>query len=131
MMKKILVIVLALSVGGCAFLQKVETGIQTVTSASVSPKDALIAINSFDAIEATATNYNSLRRCTGSNGPICRDPAARVPIRKFVLAGRVARNDVKQYIRTHPGQDISIKSYQDLIDATNGLNLIIAQYRAG
>ncbi len=121
---------LAFPVGGCAYVQKVQEAYQTITAASVSPSQALIAINGFDALEATATNYNSLRRCDGTNGPVCRNPAARKEIRKVVLAGRVARNEVKQYLRDHPSQSIAIRSYQDLIGAKDALEAILAKYKA-
>lgn len=123
----------ALSVGGCAWLQDIrdkgDAVVSAVTQTTVTPRDAVIAVNGFNALEITATNYNRLRRCTGTNGPICRDPAARMEIRKWVLSGRVARNDVMHYLRTHPGQNIAIRSFQDLLDAKSALQAIIDKYK--
>lgn len=122
--------IIILPTGGCAFFHKVEDAYQVVTQTAVAPSTAAITILAYNGFEATATNYNSLPRCTGSNGPVCRDPAAREEIRKIVLSGRVARDDVKQFLRNNPGQPVTIQSYQDLLNAKAALEAILAKYKA-
>src|SRR5690348_11776583 len=56
MKKLLLIIAVSLSLSGCANFQN-AWGI--VTGATVSPTAVYIARNSFDALEATATNYIS------------------------------------------------------------------------
>lgn len=127
------VAVLALGLGACAqftaFENSVKNAVSTVTSTAVTPKDAYIAINAYDAVEATATNYNGWPRCTGSTGPVCRDPAVRAQIKKLVLAGRVARNDLKAYLRANPNSNVSVQSFSDLQAATDELQKIVNTYK--
>ena len=115
---------IALSLGGCANLQN-AWGV--LTSVQVTPQAVSIAGNTFDALEATATNYLRLAKCTGSNGPICRDPAASKKIISAVRSGRVARNNLEQFFADHPGQ----LGPQGLYDAFNAaistLQTILAQ----
>lgn len=125
-----LALIVALSVMGCARqIQEARDFVSTVTSTSVTPRDAYIAINGFDAVEATATNYLRLPRCNGSR-PLCRSPAATPEIIRGIRAGRVARNDVKSYLRAHPGQNLAIRSYDDLIAAKDSLISVINKYKS-
>jgi aspartate-semialdehyde dehydrogenase len=121
---------LAVSLAGCAgFVQKVETAVSVVTSASVTPQEAYIAINAFDAVEATTTNVLRVPLCNGTR-PVCRPLGVREQINKTVLAGRVARNEVKAYMRANPGQSISIQSFSDLKSATSSLQVIVSTYQS-
>lgn len=131
-MKKIfLTLVFAASLAGCAQLQSFETGVKNaysiITASAITPQQAYIAINVFDGVEATATLYNKWPLCNGTISA-CRKPAIRQQIKKLVLAGRVARNDVKAYMRANPGQNLNIKSFDDLKAATNALQDIITAY---
>ena len=134
MMKRIIpILLLALSLGACAQFQAfeadVKTAFQVANSAAVTPQQAYIAINVYDGVEATATNYIGWPKCTGTNGPACRDPVVRAQIKKVVLSGRVARNDVKAYLRANPGANLNIQSFADLQAATTELKSIINAYR--
>lgn len=131
-MKKIfLAITLAASLAGCAQLQSFETGVKNaysvITASAVTPQQAYIAINVFDGVEATATLYNKWPLCNGHVSP-CRNPTVRQQIKKIVLAGRVARNDVKAYLRANPGKNLNITSFDDLKAATTALQDIITTY---
>ena len=115
---------LLLALGGCAQLT-------ALTSSTVSTESVGIAVNGFDALEATATNYLRLRRCTGTNGPVCRDPAATAEIIPAVRAGRVARNNIEQFLKDHPGQLGTTGLYDALTAASSTLGAIITKYKAG
>lgn len=134
-MKRLIPILMiaALAMGGCAQLQAfdndVKTAFQVATSAAVTPQQAYIAINVYDGVAATATNYLGWPKCNGTNGPACRDPVVRAQIKKVVLAGRLARNDVKAFLRANPGENLNIKSFADLQSATASLKSIIAAYQ--
>ena len=123
MRKFILVAVLLL--GGCTQLQNAW---QTVTSASVTPTTVIVAANTFDALEATATNYLRLPKCTGSNGPVCRDRAATAQIIPAVRAGRVARANLEQFFKDHPGQLGPQGLYDALTASITTLQSVFAQY---
>lgn len=128
---------LALALAGCApgsFGAKVEGVVSAITGASVSPEAILIASNTFDALEVTAKNYINPalnKRCTGSNGPICRDPNATVALNKAIRSGRVARNNAKQFLRDHPGQLGSQGLYDALQTSVSTLQAIFTQYSIG
>ena len=126
----------ALSLAGCAgTLAKVDSFVSsvssTVSSVAVTPKDVVIAASAYDVVAVTATNYQRLRRCTGSNGPACRDPALRKKIDAAVYAGRAARNNLKAYLRAHPGvTTVKLADYDTLVAATKTLQDATAAYRA-
>lgn len=105
-MKRILIVglVALLPFGGCAEIQRLESAVSTLTSGSVSPQAVVIAVNSFDAVEASATNYLRLQKCNGANGPVCRDPAVTVKVVLAIRQGRVARDNLLLFSKTHPGQ---------------------------
>ena len=128
MKKLIIAAALALSIAGCANLQNAYS---TLTGASVSPTAVYVAANSFDAVEATATNYLRLKRCTGSNGPVCRDPKATAQIIPAVRAGRVARTNLENFLAQNPGQLGPTGLYNALNSATATLQAIYSQYHIG
>lgn len=135
-MKRIaLALVLALSLSGCAqfkqTIDRVQAGIEVAVSASVTPKQAVVAMQSYDVVAITATNYMRLRRCDGTNAPICRDPALRSKIDAAILSGRVARNNLKAYLKANPGiSSIRLADYGVLTRATDTLIEATAVYRA-
>lgn len=128
-MKKILIVVaLAFSLGACTQLQNAWS---VITSSSVPPGLVIVSGNTVDAIEATATNYLSLPRCTGKNGPVCRSPAATAQLIPAVRAMRVARNNLEQFLSDHPGQLANQGLYDALQAATKTVQDIIRQYNIG
>jgi hypothetical protein len=123
---------LALSVGGCAtpFGQKVEGVVSAITGATVSPQAVIVASNVFDGLERTATNYLRLKKCNGST-PICRDPGATKAIIPAIRSGRVARNNLQQFMTDHPGQLGPTGLYDALQSSINTLQSAFAQYNIG
>ena len=127
--------VLAISLAGCAgTLDKIDSFVSSATSvvnSAVTPKDVVIAASAYDVVAVTATNYQRLRRCNGSNGPVCRDPALRKKIDAAVYAGRAARNNLKAYLRANPGiTTVRLADYDTLVAATKTLQDATAAYRA-
>lgn len=126
MRKYTIIMALALSLGGCAGIQKLETAFQTVTSNVVTPQAVFVAINAFDAVEATAKNYVALPRC-GTGPTVCRDPAITANVIKYVRAGRADRNQLKAALRANPGASISLLDvYNDLGNTTTLLSAALA-----
>jgi hypothetical protein len=124
--KFILILALAASLGGCASLQKLEGAFQTVTGNVVTPQAVFIAINAFDAVEATAKNYINLPRC-GTGPTVCRDPAITASVIKYVRAGRTDRNQLKAALRANPSANVSLLAiYQDLGNTTAALTSALA-----
>lgn len=100
-MKRIIILSVILSLGGCASLQN---DWNALTGSVVSPTAVIVAGNSFDALEATATNYLRLVKCNDSNGPICRDPKATAMIIPAIRSGRAARTNLEQFMGDNPGK---------------------------
>lgn len=116
-------------IGGCAQYQAVRDGWSALTGATVSPKAVIVAANAFDALEATATNYLTLKRCDGRNGPLCRDPKATAIIVPAVRSGRAARDELIQFVKDHPGQLGPTGPFDVLKSATATLKQTLDIYR--
>lgn len=126
-MKKILplFVVAALALGGCANLTNAWN---TLTSSQVTASQVAVAGNTFDGLEAIATGYLRLTKCNGANGPICRDPTATKQIISAIRGGRVARNNLEQFFKDHPGQLGPQGLYDALQTAISTLQGIFSQY---
>lgn len=124
---------IAVTLGGCAtqFGQKVEGVVSAITGATVSPQAVIVASNVFDGLERTATNYLRLTRCNGTNGPICRDPNATKTLIPAIRSGRVARNNLQQFMTDHPGQLGPSGLYDALQASITTLQNVFAQYNVG
>ena len=128
-MKKILLtFAVLLSLAGCTSLQNAYTSLNGTT---VSPTAVYVAANAFDAVEATATNYLRLPKCTATNGPVCRNATATKQIIPAVRAGRVARTNLENFMQQNPGALGPVGLYNALTAATNTLQAVIAQYHVG
>lgn len=126
--------VMSLSLGGCAstqFGQKIEGVVSAITGATVDPQAVIIASNVFDGLQRTATNYLKLPRCTGSNGPVCRDSNATAKIVPAVRSGRVARNNLQQFLKDHPGELGPTGLYDALQAAITTLQGAFTEYNVG
>lgn len=100
-MKKIfLALVLSISLSGCDAYRTLEK----ITSTTVPAQSIVIAANSFNAIEATATNYLNLTRCDKTMSKICRDKAVTAILIPAVQNARKDRDNLIAFQRNHPGQ---------------------------
>lgn len=93
-MKKLLVLVAILALTSCANLQTVWT---TITSASVSPTQIIVAGNAFDAAEASATQYLMACKSKAIPASVCV-LNTRKQVVASVRAGRSARNQLEPYV---------------------------------
>lgn len=128
MRKLLLAASIALALGGCAQLQNAWN---VVTSSNVPPGLVIVSGNTVDAIEATGTNYLTLPRCTGRNGPVCRSPTATAQLIPAIRAMRAARSNLEQFLSDHPGQLADKGLYDALQAASQTVQDIIAQYNIG
>ncbi|WP_027517895.1 hypothetical protein [Bradyrhizobium sp. WSM1417] len=135
MLKRILAIAgLAFALAGCAQWQAIEQKVSTVANAisgaTVNPQAVLVASNIFDGLEVTATNYLRLVKCNGTT-PVCRDPVATRAIIPAIRSGRVARNNLQQFFKDHPGQLGPAGLYDALQKSIGTLQSVFAQYQIG
>lgn len=118
MKKLIIAIGFALALAGCATLK-------ILTGDVVPPRAVYIAINAFDAVEVTATNYLRLPLC-GTGPTVCRDPQKSASIVTWVRAGRADRNTLKSGLRSNPKGNLSIVNvYNDLRNVTAQLGALV------
>lgn len=122
MKKLILISMLALSVGGCAQL---TNAYNALTGVSVSPTAVIVAANAFDGLEATATNYLKLPKC--GSFP-CRNQNAVMAIIPAIRSGRIARNNLEQFLAANPGALGPQGLYNALTAATDTLKQVFLQY---
>lgn len=125
MRKIILVFALGFSLTACANLTNAWN---VLTASQVTASEVAVAGNTFDGLEAIATGYLRLVRCNGANGPICRDPVATPKIIAAVRSGRVARNNLEQFFKDHPGQLGPSGLYDALQTSISTLQSVFAQY---
>ncbi len=112
---------LALCLGGCSYYKTVTDAFSSLSQAKVSPKAIIIAANTFNALEATATNYIEQKRCDGKNGPFCRNPSAMAVIVPAIRSGRGARDELIAFMKAHPGQ----LGPQGTFDALTSANTVL------
>lgn len=131
MRKLFLAIALTLGVAGCGTIETVRQAYQAVVQVKVSPTAIIVAANTFNAMEATATNYLRLPRCTGTNGPVCRSPVATAKLIPAIRSGRVARDNAIDFIEKHPGELGPQGLYDALKTSVETLRIIFSQYNVG
>jgi hypothetical protein len=117
-MKKLLIFPILIILGACAQLQAIQGVYNTVTTATVSSGDVVIAANAFDVLKVTAVNYGNY--CISQNfpRPVCSAGNRRIVI-KAVRAGTAARVQLEASINT--GQPAVASVYNALIVAVQAL----------
>ena len=118
-MKRIAIILtLALGLAGCAGeLQKLKNVFTVITDTTVSPQAIVVAANSFDAIEGTATQY--LIYCRTNLAQSLCSASNRSTVIRAVRSGRAARIQLETYIQGQTPAPAPI--YNVLITAINTL----------
>jgi hypothetical protein len=125
MRKIILVLSMSLALAGCATFQK---DYAIITGATVSPAAVIVAGNTFDALEATATNFLVFCKVNRAQ-PVCTGYVnARKAIIPAVRSGRIARNNLEQFLSANPGQLGPAGLYNILVTSINTLQGVASQY---
>lgn len=123
----VLAAALSVPLASCASLNRF---IEQATQVEVSPTAVYVAVNTFNAMQITATNYLRLRRCDGST-PVCRSPAATAVIIPAVRSGRIARNNLRAFMERNPGKLGAQGSYDALQSSISTLRGVFQTYRIG
>jgi hypothetical protein len=130
MRKLIPVILLGLSLGGCAFLQNIQAAVGVAVGLSVTPNQAFIAANAYDITAKTAAVYLQLPLCSATQSKLCRTQANSVTLYKQMLVGRTARNNLLAAINTANGP-VSASLYTVLSGQTSTLQQLLVSLNAG
>lgn len=113
-MKKLLFgAVIALALGGCSTLQT----LQQVAGTAVTPTQALVAANAFDAAESGATAY--LVYCKTNLTTAACSATNRRAVISYTRAGRAARNQIETAIQTSSSVPATV--YNALVAAVTNL----------
>lgn len=104
---------LAALLGGCASI----SALTAVATASVTPTQALVAANAFDAAESGATAY--LVYCKSAPTDANCQAMFRRQVIQYTRAGRAARNQMETYIQT--SASIPSAVYNTVIAAVSNL----------
>lgn len=126
MKRLLLALAIVGSLAGCA---RLTTDYNILTGATVSTTAVIVAANAFDAVEATATNYLRLKKCSATTGPVCRNVAATAAIIPAIRSGRTARNNLEAFMQANPGVLGPTGLYNALQTATSTLEQVFAQYQ--
>lgn len=120
-----LLIALALpALAGCG----ATSMLSSLTGASVKPQAALVAANSFDALETAGTGYMQLPLCAAASSPACRTQAAAAQIVPAVRVGRKARDQIEGLLAANGGAAVPVASLNSLNAAIATLQSVYAQY---
>lgn len=114
-----LLLACALPLGGCSTVSSLEKAYSVAAGASITPTPVVIAGNTVDALQQTATNYLGSPLCKSgqtflTNG--CRAKVATQPIIAAVHSLRDARNNLEAFYHGHYTGPLGA---QGLIDAVN------------
>jgi len=113
-MKKIFaLLVVGLALSGCAEFDTLTTAI----TSSVTPTEAIVAANAFDAAESGATAY--LVYCKSNKTDANCSSTNRRSVISYTRQGRAARNQVETYVQS--STTIPSAIYNTLITATTSL----------
>lgn len=129
MKKLIIILALSISLGACTTFERLKQTAEAVGEFTVSPEAVVIASNAFDALEITATNYLKLKSCRKTTSLVCRDPTATALIIPAIRSGRVARNNLQQFLVDHPNQLGPSGGFDALNASISTIKGVLAQYR--
>jgi uncharacterized protein YceK len=118
-----LLIVGAFALSGCGSISSLIS-----VNPTVSPQSALVAANSFDALEVVATGYLQLPLCTTPQIAACRNATAAAKIGPAVRSGRTARNQIEALLQANSGAAINVASLKTLQAAIATLQTVYTQY---
>jgi hypothetical protein len=121
--KRLILLALAFSLAGCATI----TTLEQVAGTAVTPTQALLAANAFDAIESGATAF--LVYCKSTPADATCSAANRREVIKDTRAGRAARNQIETYIQSSGSIPSAI--YNTLVAAVTNLRASPAANYAG
>jgi len=127
-MKKLLPLFIVLALGGCAEFQKIYG---VVTGTTVTPQQAVVAINAFDAVEQSGTNYLRLPTCGPNVSKLCKTQAGVVAVVKAIRTARVARNQLQAAVTGSNGAPISASLLQALQSQYVTIQALYANYGIG
>lgn len=125
-------VLLSVTIGGCAQLGIVKQTWDIAKTAVVSKKGIVVAVSLSRAAERTGTVYISQARCpVGIQKPTCMSPQIRDTIATAMIEMRKARDALLDFVDAHPGEIGDQGLYDALKASTSTLKSIFTTYRIG
>lgn len=124
-----IVLGVALALSGCAgTISKISTAYSTVTDLSVPSTKLAVAAQTFDLAKVTAINYKIY--CTPVPSPTgCDDTLIHKTLNPAIKSGTDARDQIKVFIKAHPGALGSKGLYDSVMSAVNIINTVTANFK--
>jgi len=121
-----------LLMSGCESVQIFKQTWDAAKSIVVNKKAVIVAVQSFNAVEATATVYIRQKHCPpGIQKPTCMSPPIREQLVVAMNAGRGPRDSLLDFVEAHPDEIGDQGLYDALKAATASLKNILAAYKIG
>lgn len=126
------VLAAAVLLSGCESVQIFRQTWEAAKSIVVNKKAVIVAVQSFNAAEASATAYIRQKHCPpGIQKPTCMSPPIREQLVIAMTAGRPARDALLDFVEAHPNEIGDQGLYDALKAATASLKNIFAVYKIG
>jgi hypothetical protein len=125
----VMLLALALPLGGCAEFAKIKAAVTTVTGLTVPQKDVAAAVQAFNATEKAVTKYLLLPTCSADQGTItdaCKQASSIPAIARDLKAGRAARDKLWSASVADPNGVGATTLVSAVIAAVSALNADIA-----
>ena len=113
-LKSIAIISIVLYLGACAQIQAIETA----ATATVTPTQAIVAANAFDAVKSGATAF--LTYCSQTPADSTCNATNRRNVIAYTRSGTAARNQIETYISSG-GISVPSALYNTLVAAVTNL----------
>lgn len=135
-MKRIGIAAVLVAVGlllaGCESIQVFKQTWDAARSIVVNKKAIIVAVQTFNAAEASATVYIRQKHCPpGIQRPTCMSPPIREQLVVAITAGRGPRDALVDFVEAHPNEIGDQGLYDALRSATAQLKNVLSAYKIG
>ena len=122
-------LLLAPLLAGCGtFGQNLQNIFSAATGASVPVSAVIVAGNSFDAVEKTATNYIMFCSAHRANPACANFITIRGKLAPAIRSGRAARNNLEAFMAANPGALGPVGLYNALQASVQTLQDVMTQF---
>lgn len=121
---------IALALCSCSTIKNLEATVTTITGTTASQKQVAVAVQAFDAVEVTATNYLKLPTCATGVSTVsgtCKKSAVVATLITDVKAGRAARDSLWTASKSATSGVGAVALYTAVMSAVAVINVDLAK----
>lgn len=123
-------VLLSTTLGSCASLNTIKQTWDAAKNVVVNKNGVVIAVQTFNAAERTATVYLNQKKCPRNvQRPTCRSPAITEAIATAITEGQRARDGLLDFAEGHPGAIGDQGLYDALRGSIGTLKSFFAAYK--